>query len=123
MGKGQTALFTVVEPDRGSRKQAKAQIKQARKRLEQAKKDQRRAERDAKFPTPTWGASGPRGKESLRGLGVVAPRAVRATSHTASTAYPSWPVPGWAQTGCSSDETCTAAERSASTRGHCTRPG
>ena len=94
MGKGQTALFTVVEPDRGSRKQAKAQIKQARKRLEQAKKDQRRAQREAKFPTPTWGASGPRGKENLRGLGVVAPRAVRATSHTASTAYPFVAGPG-----------------------------
>jgi len=96
---GRRELFTVIEPDKQSRKQARAQIKQGHPRARRGEKQRRAAERETRFPSPKWSASGPRGKHKLRGLRLVQPRSVKATSHTASTAYPFVAGPGLGANG------------------------
>ena len=87
-------LFQVIEDGRENRREAqKAQRQLNRERAKRRRERAREAKQD-RFPEPEGRKVGPSGKYQLRGMHTLAPRAVRTTSHTASTAYPFVAGPG-----------------------------
>ncbi|MEV6950097.1 ATP-binding protein, partial [Streptomyces sp. NPDC051172] len=87
-------LFQIIEPGKDEAREAK----RAARELERGQRALRKAlaaqAKEVRFPQPQWGKAGPRGARQLRGLRTLAPRPVRTTTHTASTAYPFVAGPG-----------------------------
>ena len=94
MAETKHALIEFIEPGKQESKEAKRAARELRRRLEKERAAARKAEQLDKFPEQEWSSKGPTGKQKLRGLKVFAPRPVRTTSHTASTAYPFVAGPG-----------------------------
>lgn len=92
--KTQFGLFQVLEPGKDERREAKKAARELTRAQEAARRKAEKAARADRFPQPQWGPKGPTGKHQLRGMKTLAPRAVRTTTHTASTAYPFVAGPG-----------------------------
>ena len=79
-------LFQIIEPGKVSLREARVAQRKMKMAQAQAQRLRNREAREERFPQPQWGKAGPRGARQLRGLRTLAPRPVRTTTHTASTA-------------------------------------
>ncbi|MGS7220141.1 conjugal transfer protein TraC [Micrococcus luteus] len=87
-------LFQIIEPGKVSLREARVAQRKMKMAQAQARRLRNRESREERFPQPQWGKAGPRGERQLRGMRTLAPRPVRTTTHTASTAYPFVAGPG-----------------------------
>ncbi|MDO4240806.1 conjugal transfer protein TraC [Micrococcus sp.] len=91
---GKQFMVEFIGPDKDEAKQARSAARALRKEQAKTRAAERKAEELEKFPEREFSVWGPAGGQNLRGARVLAPRPVRTTSHTASTAYPFVAGPG-----------------------------
>ena len=87
-------LFQIIEPGKDEAREAKRAARELERGQRALRKAMAAQAKEVRFPQPQWGKAGPRGARQLRGLRTLAPRPVRTTTHTASTAYPFVAGPG-----------------------------